>query len=135
MMKIFMMWVFFVTMFAFETSFAATITAVTSKINPRGSKVLWETMTVTNNVGSAISNTSGRIRSVQIIGTFGGSTVVIQGSNDGGTTYNTLKDRAGNAVSCTSACFKDIHDTSQLLRPSTSGGTADDVDVHLVMAD
>lgn len=68
------------------------------------------------------------LHSVQISGTFGGATVVLQGSDDG-TTYFTLKDVLGNNVSATSAARFDLENVPMHTRPSTSGGTGTDVTV------
>lgn len=63
----------------------------------------------------------------QAKGTFGSGTVVLQGSNDG-TTWVTLKS-AGTDISLTAAGGFDFSTAAMYIRPSTSGGTADDVDV------
>lgn len=65
---------------------------------------------------------------VQITGTFGSATIVIQGSNDG-TTYTTLTDPQGNAISKTSAAIETIAECPRFVRPSSSGGTGTAVDV------
>lgn len=60
-------------------------------------------------------------RSVQITGTFGGGTVVIEGSNDG-TNYVTLNNMQGSALSFSAAGFKGVAEISRYIRPSVSGG-------------
>jgi len=61
-------------------------------------------------------------RSVQVSGTFGSATIVLQGSNDG-SNYVTLTDPQGNAISKTSAAFEQIEEMTRYLKPGTSGGT------------
>lgn len=66
--------------------------------------------------------------SVQVSGTFGGATVVLQGSNDG-TTYATLNDLQGNALSFTSAGYAEFSSGAAFIKPSISGGTGDSLNV------
>lgn len=73
--------------------------------------------------GSPERQVSYADRSVQVKGTFGaGGTVVIEGSNDGGTTYVTLADQAGAALSFTAAGIKQIRDLPGLIRPRVTAG-------------
>jgi len=68
------------------------------------------------------------VASVQVRGTFGGATVVLQGSNDG-VTYSTLKDLQGNALSFTAAGYAEFSSAAEFLKPSISGGTGDSIDI------
>lgn len=69
---------------------------------------------------------------VQISGTFGGATVVLQASNDG-TNWVTLDDAHGAAITTTALAMFEISTSALYLRPGISGGTADAVDVTLAM--
>lgn len=60
-------------------------------------------------------------RSIQFTGTFGGATVVLQGSNDG-TNYFTLKDPFGNDVSVTAAALVQVLEVTLHTRPKVTGG-------------
>lgn len=60
-------------------------------------------------------------RTVQFGGTFGASTVILEGSNDGAT-YRTLTDPQGNALSATSAAMEQVMETPRWSRPSVSAG-------------
>jgi hypothetical protein len=88
---------------------------------------------LTGDVGSAVPNATFTDRSVQVTGTFGGATVTMQGSNDGGATWSTLNDAAGTPLTFTAAGIKQVLEVSQFIRPSVSGGAAADLDVHLLM--
>jgi hypothetical protein len=81
----------------------------------------WTPLTAANNVGDAYEWPWGADKSVQVAGTFGGATIVIQGSNDG-TNYHTLTDPQGNAVSFTVAGIEAITENTRYIRPSLSGG-------------
>ena len=62
-------------------------------------------------------------RSIHITGTFGaGGIVTIQGSNDGGTTWATLTDPLGNALTFTSAGIKQITEMAEQVRPNVTAG-------------
>lgn len=61
-------------------------------------------------------------RSVQVLGTFGtGGTVLIEGSLDG-STWATLSDPQGNALSIQSAKIEAIMEATPYLRPRVSAG-------------
>lgn len=82
--------------------------------------------------GVPVEMPGSHIRSVQISGTFGSATVVIQGSNDG-VTYFTLTDAQGNAISKTTAAIENIQELTRYLRPSSSGGTGTAITVSLLL--
>lgn len=70
-------------------------------------------------------------RSVQIAGTFGAATCVLQGSNDG-TNYATLTDPQGNAISKTSAAIEMVAEVARYTRPSASGGTGQSLTISML---
>lgn len=67
-------------------------------------------------------------RTVQVVGTFGAATVVIQGSNDN-TNWVTLNDSNGAALSFTAAGMKVILENPIWIRAVSSGGTGTAVSV------
>jgi P pilus assembly chaperone PapD len=69
---------------------------------------------------------------VQVTGTFGGATIALQVSNDG-TNYATLKDGTGTTITFTSAGMAEFSTAALYIKPSSSGGTADDVTVTVVL--
>lgn len=74
-------------------------------------------------------------RSVQVTGTFGGATVVIEGSNVPNPTTNdwfTLTDPLGSNVSFTGAGGMQIIENTVAVRPRVSGGTGTNVNVYLI---
>jgi hypothetical protein len=60
-------------------------------------------------------------RTFQVTGTFGGATVVFEGSNDG-STYFTLSDPQGNQLSLTTAGLKQVEEITRYARPRVIGG-------------
>lgn len=81
---------------------------------------------------TAIPMSGSSDRSVQITGTFGSATIVIQGSNDG-TNYAPLTDPQGNAISKTSAAIEQISELTRYIKPTTSGGTGSAITVSLLL--
>lgn len=112
----------------------ATITQARSQPAGNGiEKVLWEALTENDTAQAVIpSATAPAIASVQVTGTFGGATVVLQGSNDG-TNYFTLKDTVGSDISFTAAGGADFSVGCLQIRPSASGGSSQDVDITVIM--
>lgn len=93
--------------------------------------VTWTPLTNANNVGVEVAYEDYADRTVQMFGTFGGATVVLQGSCDGGTTWATLTDPQGNAISTSAALLEAVQEAVPLIRPSLSGGAGTSVTVIL----
>ena len=89
--------------------------------------VEWETVGNTD-VGQPHEMAAWPDRTVHLFGTWGGATIVIQGSNDG-TNWQTLRDPGGTLLSFTADGLKGILENPRFIRPSSSGGTGTDVDV------
>ena len=70
-------------------------------------------------------------RSIAFEGTFGGATVVLEGSNDG-TNYHTLSSPDGVAISYTAATLKEVLEICAYIRPRTSGGAGTSINAYLV---
>ena len=102
-------------------------------VNDKGFfKQTWNTLLLAD-TGSVAVLTKWSDKTVQIRGTWGGATLVIQGSNDGGTTWTTLTDPQGNALSFTTGSpMEAIQENPERIRPSTSGGNGTtDLDVNI----
>ena len=72
---------------------------------------------------------------VQIIGTIGGATIVIEGSNDG-TNFDTLNNAQGSPLSFTGITptpVKQIVERPRYIRPKITGGAASGIGVYLLM--
>jgi hypothetical protein len=61
-------------------------------------------------------------RSVQVSGTFGGASVVIEGRNSPGLPWATLTDPQGNELTITAAKIEMVTEATAYLRPNVSGG-------------
>lgn len=111
----------------------ATISFVRTSPQYNIEKIFWETLTSSD---TAVSFTpqglAGMAGSVQVTGTFGSGTCVLQGSNDG-VNWTTLKDTNGSAISFVSDGMAEFSTAALMVRPSTSGGTADDLDVTVIL--
>lgn len=71
-------------------------------------------------------------RSVQVFGTFGGGTVVIEGSNDG-TNWETLTDPQGNALSITARRIEQIQELTAFIRPRITAGTGVNLEITFLL--
>ncbi len=71
-------------------------------------------------------------QSVQVVGTFGGGNVSIEGSNNG-TDWIILKDPAGNALTFTAAALAEIGTPARYIRPKQPTGTGVDVNVFFIL--
>lgn len=112
----------------------ATVTPAISVIGaPNGvPRVAWLAIATGDTVNPyLVSEQYGLAISIQISGTFGSGTVIVEQSNDG-TNWFPLKDLTGNPISVTEASMVETSNCAAYLRPSTSGGTADAVDIYMV---
>lgn len=72
-------------------------------------------------------------KSVQVLGTFGGATIAVHGSNDGGTTYAALNDPTGTAIGITSAKIKAVLENTEFVKPVISGGSSQSVTIAMMI--
>ena len=87
-----------------------------------------------SDVGSGFSCPNYPTKSVQVLGTFGGATVTLQGSNiPDNPEYATLNDAEGDALTFASAGIKQMLENAYWIRPVVSGlGATTDLDVYLM---
>jgi hypothetical protein len=71
--------------------------------------------------GDKIQGPGWTDRSIQFTGTFGGATLILQGSNDG-VNWFTLHDPFSNLLSFTSAALAEVTEVTNYMRPTISGG-------------
>lgn len=89
-----------------------------------GRKLEWSGLASTDTGQPAdLSRNEGLVGSVQFTGTFGGGTVVLEGTNDG-TNYFTLKDAAGSDISATAAAGFDFSVACLSIRPRAASTTS-----------
>jgi len=102
----------------------ATRTAVQYSMDSGNAlSIYWSALAgTTADVGDAVQLPAHGDISIQVGGTFGSSTLSIQGSNDG-TTWTTLNDTQGSEMAFTGATFKTLRDVPRYIRPSVPSGT------------
>ena len=95
---------------------------------------LWETLTESDTAAAyAPGSLLPLVGSLQVVGTFGGGTIVFQGSNDG-TNWVSLNDTSGDAITLTAAGAAEFSTAMRYIRPAASvAGTGRDVDVYMVL--
>ncbi len=72
-------------------------------------------------------------KSVQVSGVLGGAAVVIEGSNNGGSTWATLTDPQGNDLSISTAKIEMVTEATLMVRPRIVGGDGTtNVSVHML---
>lgn len=91
--------------------------------------VLWETMG-NDDTGTAVQIAPWADRTISAQGTFGSATVTLQGSEDN-STWRTLDDNTGTAITFTADGSKVIAQNPRYIRVTTAGGTGTDLDVYI----
>ena len=110
----------------------AAITPVIDRTIAKIPRVIWETITSADTPDALpISEQWGLAASVQVVGTFGDATVVMEHSNDG-TNWVTAKDLQGNDISLTATGMAEFSLSSAYIRPAVTGGSGYDIDVIVV---
>lgn len=99
----------------------ATISDVSFKQDGSAMLAVWASATEADTF-AAVKMPEYVQRTVSIQGTFGGATVVVNGSIDG-TNYTGLTNPAGVAISKTSAAVVGVFESTQYYQPAASGGT------------
>lgn len=96
--------------------------------------IIWETLTDADGVGELVTIPAISDRCVQVVGTFGGNTVTIEGSNvpvPGAGDWFTMHNNLGDLLSFTAAGGDAVLENPYHIRAVSTGGTSVDVDVHL----
>lgn len=111
----------------------ATITPARASVQANIEKLTWTNLSTADTAtGELIAGLGGAVGCMQVTGTFGGATITLQGSNDG-TNFAAITDPAGNDVALSAAGIIDFSTAAAYIRPASSGGTADDVTVTVVL--
>lgn len=101
----------------------ATVNPVITNIGEKDGSTMKFQWTITGtNDGAAMPCAQWADRSVQFAGTWGGGTVVWEGSNDGGTTWATLTDAQAVALSKTADGLEQVIEVTELARPRATVG-------------
>lgn len=114
----------------------ATVTPVITSISTdnKVQKVVW-TLTQADSDGAPIKFNAYRDRCVQIAGVFDSGTVVLQGSNNGGTNWHTLNDPTGTDISATVASLFQVLESPESVRPVVTGeGVTAAIVITLILA-
>lgn len=110
----------------------STVNGIWTQNENRTATILWSTFTE-NDTGVAADCSAFPDRTVQVVGTFGGGTIRIEGSIDG-TNYSVLHDPQGNALDITSATIKLIAENPKLIRPRATAGAGVNVTIGIQAA-
>lgn len=111
----------------------ATIVPTTVEEQVRAAAYRWtDYSTADDAVPVRIQNMQGLAGSIQVTGTFGGATIALQVSNNG-TNYVTLKDAIGSNITFTAAGIAEFSTAALYIKPTSTGGTADNVTVTVVL--
>jgi hypothetical protein len=111
----------------------ATITAARSSIVAGIEIITWTNLSTADTATSIIPmGAAGAIGAMMVTGTFGGATITLQGSNDG-TNFYAITDPSGNDIAVTAAGLVEFSTAAAYIRPSSAGGTADDVTVTVCL--
>lgn len=82
----------------------------------------WTPLTETNSDGLPVKLIGSGDRTIQVTGTFGGGTIILEGSLDG-TNYFQLKDPSSTNISFTAAGLKAVLEGVTWIRPRVTAGT------------
>lgn len=111
----------------------ATITPVRASVQAGIEKITWTNLSTADTATEVmVMGASGAIGAMQVTGTFGSATITLQGSNDG-TNFAAITDPSGNDIAVTAAGIVDFSTAAAYIRPSSAGGTADDVTVTVIL--
>ena len=112
----------------------ATVTPTTTDLNGDRSVVLitWA-LTTANADGAPVSWTDWADRSITFVGTWGGATAALEGSNDG-TNWVPITDPQGTAITKTANGIEAATEITRFVRPNlTTPGTGATISATLLM--
>lgn len=94
--------------------------ATTTFANERAYVFTWGGLAA-GETGDAVEFVSYVDRSFQVTGTFGGASIVLEGSNNG-TDYEILNDPQGNQISLSAHGLKQVEEVTRYVHPRVVGG-------------
>lgn len=107
----------------------STINPTTDRNSVSGAVLTtWEALGNADDGGALVVPFAADV-TAQVIGTFGGATVKLQGSNDRTNWFDLTKKGGTSTASVTAAGGFAVNEMPAYVRPVTSGGTGTDVDV------
>jgi len=111
----------------------ATVSPVVKRTTEGVPYVIWENIVTGDTLNAfALPEQWGLAGSIQISGTFGGATTKMQHSNNGSVWFD-AKDLAGATVSATANAIFEISLSSAYFRPAITSGSANDIDIIMVL--
>lgn len=121
----------------------ATITPTTAQhgagdVRARGNavqnRVSWAALTEADTAASIEITALDGKATYQVTGTFGGATITLQGSHDD-TTFFTVTDSFGTAVSLTAAAGGALAGLPPYVKPVASGGSSQSLNIFLAVTE
>lgn len=94
--------------------------------------ITWTGIATGDTINPFIMDVPGSLAAIQATGTFGSATVTLSGSLDG-TTYFSLSDVTGTAISLTANGYAELSTAALYIKPAITGGTGDSVTVVMVV--
>lgn len=112
---------------------AAIAPTITDAGNRDGSfkRIVWTPVTE-NDTCVAVQMAQYADKSIQALGTFGGATVALHGSNDNNVTYAALNTPASAAIGMTVAGIKAVLENTEYVKPVITGGTGQSLTIAMV---
>lgn len=95
-------------------------------------KVTWTGVTE-NDTCAPVSFPDHNDKSIQVLGTFGTTSVAIHGSNDGGTTFAPLNDPTGTVIGISAAGIKAVLENTEQIKPVLTGGSSTSVTIAMLI--
>lgn len=112
----------------------ATIIPTVTDVSRRGDgsvfQVIWAAVTEADTC-RAVSYPQYADKTVQVAGTFGGTSVAVNGSIDG-TNYVAMTDQGGTTIALTSAGMKQVLQNALLIQPELTGGSSTEVTISML---
>lgn len=103
-----------------------------SRVGESHRLVTWTGVTQADTFQSFLNAKNIKSAVIQIAGTFGAATVVVNGSNDN-TVFAGLSDHGATAISVTVNSIKFIQERPLYFQPAASGGTGQSLTVKLLL--
>lgn len=113
----------------------AAIVPVITNIGQKDStalRVVWTPVTEADTC-VAVSRPEYSDKSVQVLGTFGGASIGVSGSNDEGVTYAALNDPTGTVIAISAAGIKAVLENTEYFKPLRTGGSSTSLTIAMTI--
>lgn len=110
-----------------------TVTDVSAKADGSALLYVWSPVTSAGSDTCVAAMLPDHVdKSIHVSGTFGGASVAVNGSNNGGASYAALNDPFGNVIAIAAEKIKAVRENTVYTQPAATGGSGQTLKISML---